>query len=198
MNYTNLTDEMLLRQIAQHDGDALMILYDRHVQAVYNLIRRIVRENGTADDLLQETFWQVWRKADDFRGEGKAIAWLFRIARNKSLDHLRRKKARPQPFRSDTQQTEEALWELLTTEHEVEHLAERALHQHHLRQALAKIPEDQRRCLELAFFEGMNQRQIATYMNIPLGTVKSRIRLALSKLQRLLRSVGYKAEDIKL
>jgi RNA polymerase sigma-70 factor (ECF subfamily) len=91
-----LSDEILLQRVAQQDAAALEELYDRHAQVIYNLIMRIVRETTLAEELLQETFWQVWRQADKFRGEGTAVAWLYRIARNKSLDQLRRQQVRSQ------------------------------------------------------------------------------------------------------
>src|SRR5919108_3098677 len=93
------SDEALLQLIAQQDAAALEMLYDRYAQTIYNLIKRIVQDSAIADELLQETFWQVWQACGQgqFRGEGVALAWLCRIARNKSLDQLRRQKARPQP-----------------------------------------------------------------------------------------------------
>ena len=103
------SDEALLRLVAQRNSAALEVLYDRHAQTIYNLITRIVRDPAAADDLLQDTFWQVWQAGDQsqFRGEGAAVAWLFRVARNKSLDHLRRQKARPQRTDSSSPENEQ-------------------------------------------------------------------------------------------
>ncbi len=91
-------DETLLQLIAERDAAALEVLYDRYAQVVYNLSMRIVREAAIVDEVLQDTFWQVWQKAGDYRGSGAAAACLCRIARNKSLDQLRREQARPQPL----------------------------------------------------------------------------------------------------
>jgi RNA polymerase sigma-70 factor (ECF subfamily) len=113
------------------------------------------------------------------------------------LDHLRRQKARPQPPETASQEDEDLVWERLTGDAiEPEQTAERRWEQQDLLQALAEISADQRLCLELAYFEGMSQRQIAAYANIPLGTVKTRLRSGLQKLGRMLRSAGYQAKDI--
>jgi RNA polymerase sigma-70 factor (ECF subfamily) len=187
---------MLLQLIVQRDSDALAELYDRHAQIVYNLIVRIVGDLAVADELLQETFWQAWQKSGEFSGRGVAAAWLYRIARNKSLDQLRRQKARPQPVETDSEEEEQALWEQLEANSiAIEKVVERRWDHTYLRQALAEIPDEQRLCLELAYFEGMSQQRIAEHINMPLGTVKTRLRLGLEKLERIFRAAGYQAED---
>lgn len=193
------SDEALLQLITKRDAAALGTFYDRHAQTVYNLIMRIVRDSAIADELLQETFWQVWQASGQgqFRSEGPALAWLCRIARNKSLDQLRRQKARPQPIITESEEAEELLWdELVISDVAVERVAERAWDWQYLRQALSRIPSEQRLCLELAYFEGMSQRQIAEYTATPLGTIKTRLRMGLEKLEYILRIAGYQAEDI--
>jgi RNA polymerase sigma-70 factor, ECF subfamily len=193
------SDEALLQLIAQRDAAALEMLYDRYAQTIYNLIKRIVQEPAIADELLQETFWQVWQACtqSQFRGEGAAAAWLCRIARNKSLDQLRRQKARPRPLEIKSDEAEEVLWdEFIATDVEVEQVTARSWDRQYVRQALTQIPSEQRLCLELAYFEGMSQSQIAEYTHTPLGTIKTRLRLGLEKLERILRVAGYQAEDI--
>jgi RNA polymerase sigma-70 factor (ECF subfamily) len=195
-NLDQYSDEVLLERIATQDAAALEVLYDRHAQIVYNLIVRIVRETTIADDLLQETFWQVWQQADKFRGEGAAAAWVYRIARNKSLDQLRRREARPQPQQTHTEEEEVALWVKLPAEDaEVEALTERKQARNSVHEALTKIPVEQRQCLELAYFEGLSQRQIAEHTQTPLGTVKTRIKMGMEKLERILIVAGYRAKD---
>jgi RNA polymerase sigma-70 factor (ECF subfamily) len=194
-----LSDEALLQLIAERSTEALETLYDRHAQTTYNLIIRIVRDPAVADELLQETFWQVWQACGQgqFRGEGVALAWLCRIARNKSLDQLRRQKARPQPVTTESEEDEQKLWDqFVAAEAAVEQVSERAWDRQNLRQALTKIPAEQRLCLELAYFEGLSQRQIAEYTATPLGTIKTRLRMGLEKLEYILRMAGYRAEDI--
>ena len=190
------SDEILLQSVAQQDTAALERLYDRHAQTIFNLISRIVRDPAVADELLQETFWQIWKLADRFRQDGSAAAWMYRIARNKSLDHLRRQKARPQPVQTTNEVEEEALWSQLPSDDlGVEPLAERLSTGEQVHQALTEIPVEQRQCLELAYFEGMSQRQIAEHTATPLGTVKTRIKIGMQKLERILQAKGYRSED---
>ncbi|MFN8456228.1 MAG: sigma-70 family RNA polymerase sigma factor [Anaerolineae bacterium] len=193
------SDDALLQLIGQRDASALEMLYDRYAQTVYNLIIRIVRDSAIADELLQETFWQVWQACGrgQFRGEGAPLAWLCRIARNKSLDQLRRQKARPQALDPQPEESAQSMWEqFIDTEAEVEAVTARLWDRQYLRQALAAIPLEQRLCLELAYFEGLSQRQIAEQTKTPLGTIKTRLRMGLEKLEYILRRAGYRAEDI--
>ncbi|MCL4869909.1 MAG: sigma-70 family RNA polymerase sigma factor [Anaerolineae bacterium] len=194
MDYTQLSDDELLQLITRQDAEALAHFHDRFAQTTFNLIMHIVRERSLAEDLLQETFLQVWHKAQDFKGDGVVAAWLYRIARNKCLDALRREKARPQ--------TEEL--SSLTVEtgpspaaFPVEQNVNRRLDQQKVRGALLHLPEEQRQCLELAFFGGLSQREIAAHTNTPLGTVKTRLSLGLAKLEHSLRTVGYREEDVR-
>lgn len=184
-----LTDEALVQQISRRNSEALAALYDRHAQTVFNLIMRIVREPTSADELLQDTFWQVWQKADSFQ-HGNAAAWLFRIARNKSLDWLRRQKVRPSIALSLDATDGMAAGVVAAP---VEQTVAQSWQQAELHQALAELPPAQRHCLELAFFEGLSQRQIAEHTQTPLSTVKTRIQMALGKLERTLRAVGYRS-----
>ncbi|MBA3530957.1 MAG: sigma-70 family RNA polymerase sigma factor [Ardenticatenales bacterium] len=191
MSYTHYSDEELLQLIIERDDKALETLYHRHAQVVYNLIARIVQEPTLADEVLQDTFWQLWTKAEAYRGDGTVTAWLYRIARNKSLDQLRRQQARPQPAYAATQEAEEALWTTISTpDGEVERIAERRWERQQVRQALGTIPDEQRLCLELAYFEGMSQNQIALHTNTPLGTIKTRMRMGLQKLRHILHAVS--------
>ena len=190
--YTQLTDEALIRQISRRDSEALADLYDRHAQTVYNLIMRIVREQPSADEILQDTFWQVWQKAETFQ-QGHAAAWLYRIARNKSLDWLRRQKTRPQTALSLDEPGPMATSVAAPTL--VEHTVAQSWQQEQIQQALTNLPPEQRQCLELAFFEGLSQRQIAEYTQTPVSTVKTRIQIALEKVERVLRAVGYRSKE---
>lgn len=180
-------EELLARTVAQ-EVDAFEALYDRHAGTVYSLILRIVHAPEIAEELLQETFWQVWRKAEQYNGGGAVGAWLCRIGRNKALDHLRRVKARPQSDGSEP----EALERIPAPEHQqVEAEVSRSWDRRHLQEALAAIPDEQRRCLEMAYFDGKSQREIAEEMGTPIGTIKTRVRIGLEKLERSLRAVGY-------
>jgi RNA polymerase sigma-70 factor (ECF subfamily) len=90
-------DEALILRIAQRDMHALSILYDRYARAIYAFIWRIVKDTGATEGLVQETFLQIWHNADEFQGTGALGAWIFRIARTRALDHLRRTKTTPPP-----------------------------------------------------------------------------------------------------
>ncbi len=198
MNNLTRSDEDLLHAVALQDVRALEVLYDRHSRTVYNVVYRIVKDGTVAEGLLQETFLQVWQKAGEFAGTGVGAAWIYRIASNKSLDQLRRDRARPQPTAKPIEEhfglAEPPRHESLTG---VEAAVESGYRRDHIRAALAQIPEEQRLCLELAYFEGLSQSQIAERTNTPLGTIKTRVRMGLHKLEHILKSYGYRGvEDI--
>ena len=195
MEIDQVPDEILLTRISQRDVQAIDTFYDRHAQKVFNVLVRIVSDKRVAEELLQETFLLVWQKVDGYQGTGSVAAWLFRIARNKGLDHLRRRKARPEPV--DSSQDNDDLLEGLSsgTSAHVETQVSLNLDQARLREALAAVPDEQRQCLELAYFQGMSQREIAEYTQTSLGTVKTRIRLGLDKLERSLRAAGIREVD---
>lgn len=197
VKHSHYSDEELLELIVGRDVKALEELYERHAQTVYNVIMRIVKEPTIAQNLLQETFWQVWKKAAGFKGRGVAAAWIYRIARNKSLDQLRRQKARPQSVNKPIEEH----FDLSHSNHDanltsVEMQVQQKLHREQIRGALNQIPIEQRLCLELAYFEGMSQSEIADKTQTPLGTIKTRVRMGLKKLERLLRASGYQKQDI--
>ena len=199
MNLTKLSDEQLLQLIARRDADAFETLYDRHAQVVHNLILRIVGERRATEELVQEAFWQVWQKAGDFRGDGAGAAWLYRVARNRGLDRLRQRNARPQTVALELEDSPRlfAYAQLPSVETpSVESVVERSWQQQQVRESLASIPDDQRVILELAYFEGMTQSEIAEQLSLPIGTIKSRIRLGVEKLERLLVATGLRRGDV--
>jgi RNA polymerase sigma-70 factor, ECF subfamily len=200
VNDPNRTDEDLLHAVAQRDVHALELLYDRHATTIYNLVFRIVKDGTVAEGIMQETFLQVWQKAHEYAGTGVGAAWMFRIARNKSLDQLRRNKARP----VSAEKAIEEHYGLSDAPSDgagltaVEAAVERNYSRGYIRAALAQIPPEQRLCLELAYFEGMSQSQIAEYTNTPLGTIKTRVRMGMQKLEHILRTYGFRgSEDVE-
>jgi RNA polymerase sigma-70 factor (ECF subfamily) len=186
--YANYSDETLVRLVIRQDIRAYELLYDRHAQVVYNLIMRIVRDGAASEELLQEVFWQVWQKAEQYEGSGSLAAWLYRVARNKALDYLRHQRARPQLAASELEAMEHSP-RLATTSAEIE--VEQSWRRQQVTQALDSIPSNQRLCLELAYFEGLSQREIAEKTRTPLGTIKTRMRIGMEKVERILRAVGY-------
>jgi RNA polymerase sigma-70 factor (ECF subfamily) len=183
---TSSSDEMLVIGISKHNSEAFSQLYDRHAAAVYQLILRIVREPAVADELLQDTFYSIWQKANQYEQRGSVAAWLHRVARNRCLDELRKRKSRPQSANLSETENRTILNTKPDRKPQIEEMvAGKWMHQQ-LHVALEELPREQRDCIHLAYFKGMSQRQIADHLSIPLGTVKTRIRLAVEKLENLL------------
>jgi RNA polymerase sigma-70 factor, ECF subfamily len=187
-------DQALLAQVADGDSRALDALYDRYARVVYGVALRILGEAELAEDVVQETFWRVWRRARTFQsGRGKVAAWIFGIAHNLSVDELRRQRSRPTPV-YDTDETP-VLRDRVDSSMDV--VAD-ALEQERGRligAALENISAEQREAIELAYFGGMSQSEIAERLQSPIGTIKTRIRLGLRKLRDLLAQ-DLRAEDI--
>ena len=186
--YMNQSDELLLQAIGQGEISAFEALYDRHAPMIYSLLIRIVHDGNIAEELMQDTFCQVWQKAQQYNGTGAVQGWLRRIARNKALDQLRRQKVHsPVP----TENLENFESSLFLGQPSVESEFEQVWTQQQVRQALNQIPNEQRLCLELAYFEGLTHQEIAEQMATPLGTIKTRIRIGMEKVERWLLGNGY-------
>jgi RNA polymerase sigma-70 factor, ECF subfamily len=191
-----LEDQALLAKIVNGDSSALDTLYDRYARVVYGLALRIVGESELAEDVVQETFWRVWRRARTFQTDrGKVAAWIFGIAHNLSVDELRRQRSRPRPI-YDTDETPV----LRDREDHRMDVVANALENDRRRligAALQQIAADQREAIELAYFSGLSQSEIAERLQSPIGTIKTRIRLGLRKLRDLLLTQHLRAEDIE-
>ena len=174
-------DWELLAAVARGDRHAIAELHRRHAAALLGLLYRILGSRSEAEDVLQEVFLQVWRRAGDFdAGRGHPFRWLATLARHRALDRLsvlttRTRLAACQPADPAEDLTPDPMLGAS--------LAEDA---RQLRAALAQIPEAQRRVLLLAYFNGLSQSEIASQLGLPLGTVKSNARLGLTKLRDLL------------
>ncbi|MDQ3249940.1 MAG: RNA polymerase sigma factor [Chloroflexota bacterium] len=185
--YATYADEMLLQLVVQKDATAFAALYDRHAPAIHGLLLRIVRNPSTAEELLQDTFWRIWQKAEQYGGAGVVMAWMHRIARNKALDQLRSQKGYSTQIDDDIETwTGSPSMQQASVEHEFEQDWMRQ----QVHRALATIPSPQRFCLELAYFEGLSHQEIAQQMQVPLGTIKTRIRIGMQKMERWLSSGG--------
>lgn len=187
-NCSDYSDEILLQSVVLKEAGAFEMLYDRHASSVYNILFRIVRDESLAEELLQETFWQVWQKASQYQVKGAGSAWLHQIARNKALDQLRRQKTRSSVILNDIDTYE---WGLPRHQPSAESEFERGWTRDVIQKALERIPTEQRLCLEMAYFEGLSHQEIAEKTQMPLGTIKTRMRIGMEKLERLLMSSGF-------
>lgn len=172
-------DRATVRRMARGDHDALADLYDRHSQLLYSLALRIVRLQADAEEVLQDVFAQVWRQAARYdASRGTVIGWLVTLTRSRALDRLRRGRTRPQAT-DDEQRAHEAP----DTSPGIDLALVSAEQAAAVRAALAALPENQRVPLELAYYEGLSQSEIAEKLDVPLGTIKTRMRQALLRLR---------------
>lgn len=184
MKQTKVDDSALLKQIAQKDEEALGLLYDRYYRLVYTIAYRVVKNHETAEETTLDIFRQIWRKAHRFDNQkGTARAWISSMSRNRAIDHFRRE--------SKQQQAAIMAWGALTYEATEERVnIERDLMRHErlqeVRQAVRGLSEPQQQALTLAFFWGMSHQEISDHLNVPLGTIKGRIRLAMRYLKEQL------------
>jgi RNA polymerase sigma-70 factor, ECF subfamily len=178
-------DAELLSAIARGDRQAYRTLYQRYAPILLGLLSRILGDRGEAEDVLQEVFLQIWKKAGDFdERRGRALHWLATIARNRALDRRSTIESRR---RLAPAAAPEAIQEEPLDPVDAANMAEEARHLH---RALAQIPEAQRRVLMLAYFDGLSQTEIAERIGLPLGTVKSHARIGLTRLREFLGVSG--------
>ena len=165
--------------LAGRDLAALATLYDRYGRLAYALAYRILGESGSAEDVVQDAFISAWRGASSYRRErGNPRGWLLSIVHHRAVDVLRRKTA----FRAAPLEVAERR----AADEDTASMAERNVEQQTIRLALRALPEAQRRTIELAYFGGYTQSELADLMGVPLGTVKGRMRIGLQKMRRLL------------
>lgn len=171
------SDEELLRRVAGGDPAALACLYDRYAALIYGLVRRIVRDEGQAEDLVQEVFLRVWNRPYVYEpGRGSFRAWLVSVAHHLAVDVIRRRR-REASYRERLDPATGAPDPVEAALNEVEGAKVRSL--------LGRLPPDQRQVVELAYFEGLTHREIAERLGEPIGTVKTRLRLGIMKLRAL-------------
>ncbi len=175
---TTTDDQHALERMRRGEEGGLAELYDRHGRFVYALALRIVRDRGDAEDLTQDVFVQAWTHADRFDADrGQVVAWLMNMARTRAIDLLRRRRVRPQPAGDDAAiDTTD-----LTPAQDV--LLDWSRRAEAVQQAMSSLPMLQRMAVELAFFEGLSHTEIAEQLEVPLGTIKTRVRQGLLKLR---------------
>jgi RNA polymerase sigma-70 factor (ECF subfamily) len=169
-------DLTLLARIGQGDETGMEAIFKRYSGPVYSVALRVLHDSGQAEDVMQEIFLQLWRNPEAFvHGRGSLGAWLVVVARNRAIDVLRRRK--PTDSVDDV---------VLASPCDISAEAERNGMMEKVRVILADLPEEQRKSLELAYFEGLSHSEIASRTGDPLGTVKTRIRLGLMSLRKAL------------
>ena len=173
----------LIKRIADHDRDAFSQLYDLRSSLVFALAMRMLRVRSDAEDLLQDIFLQIWRQASNYREDwGSPEAWIMNIARSRAIDKLRSIRRRDKSFvLTDDPADAEA-------PDNVENVAGETEAKLAMTSALGRLTEAQRRVLELAYYDGLSQSEIAERLKEPLGTVKTRIRAGIQRLRDILKN----------
>jgi RNA polymerase sigma factor (sigma-70 family) len=184
--YQGLQDGQLVQLVAERDADALEVLYDRYGKVAYSLARRILTDEVLAQDVVQEVFLSLWRDAHRFdAGRGTLATYLLSMTHHRAVDVVRREENLRRRRTSD-----EVLAFRPDPAPGVEDEAEAAERRSEVRAALAQLPPAQREALTLAYFGGYTQREVATLVGVPLGTVKTRMAAGMRKLKEALREAG--------
>jgi RNA polymerase sigma-70 factor, ECF subfamily len=174
-----LADQAALARMARGDQDGLAELYDRHARPIYSLALRILQDPSDAEDVVQEVFSQAWQQAGRYDpSRGAVAAWLLTVARSRAIDRLRARRARPENLMD-----ERAVLNIVDLGQAQDEQVLSAEQIARVRAALGDLPVLQRVAIELAYYEGLTHAEIAARLEQPLGTVKTRIRLALLKLR---------------
>jgi len=175
-----LADEELMPLIGEKDPEAFEVFYDRHGGVAYSLAYRIVGEKAAAEDVTQEAFISVWRSGARFdRARGSVRSWMLSIVRNRAIDTLRSRAGKaPKLTFDDDAALEQRPAEELTDEEAMQHETAQEL-----RGAVGSLPGEQAKVIELAYFGGFSQSEIAAMLGVPLGTVKGRMRLGMEKIR---------------
>ena len=188
LDYSVLDDETIISLIVQAQTGALSELYDRYGRLVFSLAVGSLGDQATAEEITQDVFLRVWQRAGQYRADrGKVSTWLTSIARNRAIDRLRRRSSRPEQF--------SVLWaevgpgDGLAVSGPAQ-VAELTMERERVRAAISQLPVAQKRVLALAYFQGLTQSQISDALDLPLGTVKTRIRLGMEKLRQMLAEDG--------
>jgi len=186
--YEGPTDEQLMTLVKGGDESAVAMLYHRHTAILRTVISRVVHNDADTDDLLQECFVELWRRAATYdETKGKLLGWLITLARRRSIDRVRRRQAYS---RAEERLTEHSKCTSEEFHNHVEDEANAADCAHALKKALAELPDAQREALQMAYYQGLSQREIAKKTGIPLGTIKTRLELAIRKVRATLLAIG--------
>ncbi len=187
LTQNNSRDRDLMQRIASKEPEALSVLYNHYNKLLFGLLKSILKKTEEAEDILQEVFTTIWEKADQFDVErGTAYTWIVSLTRNKAIDRLRSKVYKEQKKQSTSLNDDEVFHPLYSEENnplENTILSDRAKRVY---EALQKLSEKQRVVIQVAYFDGLSQSEISDEYDIPLGTVKTRMRDGMLKLRELL------------
>lgn len=177
-------DRELVARICDGDHTALATIFDRHGTTVYSIALSVLRDPGNAEDVTQDVFITLWTQPHRYNPDvGRFAPWFYRVARNRSIDIIRQRRHEVMP-------DEPAVFDLMlgpSDDSPSDAVVERS-QADRVRAALSELPEEQRTLIELAYFGGLTQSQMASRLNIPLGTIKTRVRTGLRRLREILGS----------
>jgi RNA polymerase sigma-70 factor, ECF subfamily len=177
-----VADSVLIEKMMAGEETALSTIYDRYSPMLYGVLMRILHDQQAAEEELQDLFFQLWHNPARFdSSRGSLPAWLLVIARNRAISRLRRR-----AYREIVEEKDGAYANTFVSPENLEDEAFRQELAERLNGALAKLPIEQRQAIELAYFEGMTQTEIAARTQSPLGTVKTRVRTAMQSLKQIL------------
>ena len=179
MALTNLADEDLMQLVRRGDPGAFEVVYERHATVAFSLAHRMTQSRNSAEDVVQEAFLSLWRSGARYdRARGSVRTWILGIVHNRAIDALRRSTVHDRRRASD-----EGLEERFAAAERTDVEVARRDEARELRDALATLPDEQSRVIELAYFGGYSHSEIASLLDTPIGTVKGRMRLGLQKMR---------------
>lgn len=186
MDYTTASDETLIELIIRAEEAALAELYDRYGRLVFSVAINLVGNRATAEEITLDIFTRVWRKAKTYRPDrAKVSVWLTSMTRYRSIDILRRESVRAENYSISWAKVSSKPLSQTSNPESATHLT---LQKEKVRAAMAKLPQAQKEALALAYFNGYTHSEIAQVLELPLGTVKTRIRLGMQKLRHMLQN----------
>ncbi|MEJ7900337.1 MAG: sigma-70 family RNA polymerase sigma factor [Thermomicrobiales bacterium] len=182
-----LDDATLATRVAAGSAEALEVLYDRYSRIVLSFATRMLGDRQSGEELLQEVFLRAWQQAHNYSaGRGSFATWLLSITHNMSIDEIRKRRRRPQ--RAESADPVLMLTNVTDQSPSVEESAELGALRETMARAIRTLPDAQRRAIELAYYRGLTQREIAEELGEPLGTIKTRMRLGMRKLRDYLET----------
>jgi RNA polymerase sigma-70 factor, ECF subfamily len=197
VNYQSLSDQQLMMQLAERDASALATIYDRYARPIYSLAIKIMGKPERAEEVVQEVFIKLWRKPHSYDPQrGAFINWVLGVTHNQAIDELQRERNHERTV-SHSLPTSDEYERSIDVPDPSPDPAEQAWYSVRLdivREALMRLPQAQREVIELAYFSGLTQAEIAVRQVEPLGTIKTRTRLALQKLKVILEEEGLRSE----